>query len=133
MAPQSGEFRLVSLGFEQRDTGIMGRTHFRGNQHQERRGQDTSDSLSQRRPVGEGWGTWVPQGVPPFPEGQARGPPSPRLTNEQFTEEVSGLMVCSWYSILQTMITHVQTVPTLEARWWSLAYGRMKAQEIRNT
>ena len=24
MAPQSGEFRLVSLGFEQRDTGMGG-------------------------------------------------------------------------------------------------------------
>ena len=56
---------------------------------------------------------WVPRGLPPFPEGQARRPPSPRLTNEQFTEKFSGLMVCSWYIILQTMITHVQTVQTL--------------------
>ena len=60
-------------------------------------------------------------------------PPSPKLTNEQFTEKFSGLMVCSWYSILQTMITHVQTVQMLEARRRSLAYGRAKAQEIRNT
>lgn len=42
-------------------------------------------------------------------------------------------MVCSWYNILQTMITHVQTVQTLEARRRSLVYGRAKAQEIKNT
>lgn len=45
MAPQSGEFRLVSLEFEQRDIG-MGRGPFQGNQHQERWGKDTSSSLS---------------------------------------------------------------------------------------
>lgn len=48
-------------------------------------------------------------------------------------EKLLGLMVWSWYSILQTMITHVQTVQTLEARRRSLAYGRAKAQEIKNT
>lgn len=61
------------------------------------------------------------------------GPPTSRLTKEQLTEKFSGLMVCSWYNILQTMITHVQTVQTLEATRRSLAYGRANAQEIKNT
>ena len=61
-------------------------------------------------------------------------PPSPRLTNEQFTEKFSGLMVCSWYSILQTMITHVQTVQTLRADGgaWRMAEWKPRKSETHS-
>lgn len=76
-------------------------------------------------------GGWGPQYPPCSPQGSEEIPPL--LTKEQLMEKLLGLMVWSWYSILQTMITHVQTVQTLEARRRSLAYGRAKAQEIKNT
>lgn len=42
------------------------------------------------------------------------------FTMEQFLEYDGGLMDFSWYNILQTMMTHVHTVQTLEAsgRYW---------------
>lgn len=38
------------------------------------------------------------------------------FTVEQFEEYDGGFIDLSWYNILHTMMTHVQTVQTLEAR-----------------
>lgn len=55
------------------------------------------------------------------------------LTNVQLLEKVLGSIDVSWYNILQTIITHVQTVQILDASGRNWAYGKARAQAIKNT